>query len=94
MPKLVKDESYLAMINEMIDEDLAVLDEVIEEDGDLLNVVANPETLIGLPYEKWDANIKQRLLQIYGTDSEVLNRFAFKKELASLRELEKQNGGL
>ncbi len=94
MPKLVKDDSLITMMDEMIDEDLAIMDEVIEEDSEVLDIIANPEKLIGTPYEMWTPEIKQRLVQIYGQDSEVLNRFIARKEIASVYELEKQVGGL
>jgi hypothetical protein len=90
MPKLVKDDSFIKMMDEMVAEDLEILDEVISEDIDTLSIVANPEQLIGKPYNEWTPQDKQWLSQIYGLDSEILDKFIAKKELENLQVLFKQ----
>ena len=92
MPKLVRDDSYLKGVEEMVTEDAAVLNEVIEEDQELLAVVANPEQLIKKPYFMWTPQDKQWLAQIYASNPDVLNNFIAKKEYEQTLLIEKQLG--
>ncbi len=90
MPKLVKDESLLKMIDEVVNETSDIVDEVVDEYMEVLEVVANPEKLIGKPYQYWTPQDRQLLTQIYGQENPVLKNFIVRKEVASLKQLEQQ----
>ncbi len=96
MSKLIKNDELLKIMDEVAAESAEIVDEVIDEVVDALEVVANPEKLIGKPYEMWTPVDKQWLAAIYGTeDDSVLAKFIAKKEVAKLRELEKlAKGGI
>jgi hypothetical protein len=94
MPELVKDDTYLSIMDEMVKEDLEVLDEVMAEDDALFALVANPEQLIGVPYELWTPAIQAQLAQIYGMDNPVLNKFIARKEVEKMYKLEQLAQGV
>jgi len=95
MPKLVKDDELLKLMNEVAGESADIVNEVVEELIEPLQVVANPEKLIGKPFELWSDIDKQWLITIYGTDdNSILSKFIAKKAVEKLRELEAiANGG-
>jgi hypothetical protein len=85
--KLVKDDTFIKAVDELVQEDLEVLDEVIQEDIEVLQIVANPEKLIGKPYELWTPQDMQMLVQIYG-DSDKIQKLIFNKEYEHYKEME------
>jgi hypothetical protein len=90
MPKLVRDESFLKMIDEVVEEAKGIVDEVVEEYDEILQIVANPEQVIGKPYVMWTPQDKMLAVQIYGMDNPVLKNFIVHKEVESLKILESQ----
>jgi hypothetical protein len=90
MPKLVKDDSLLKIMDEVATELAEIVDEVVDEVIDDLEVVMNPENLIGKPYETWTPTDMQWLTAIYGQDNDsVLSKFIAKKEVAKMWENKK-----
>lgn len=83
-----KPSDWTVLVEEAIKETLDAAEAYVKEFIKPIADVGNPEKVMGKPYEEWTEQDKMTAGEIYGPDSEVLNRFIFNKEYKVLKELE------
>jgi len=90
--KLTNERSILDDMEELADDEKAIMMEVIQEDIKALEVVADPEKLIGKTIDLWDDNDYMTIRKIYG-DSDKIRKLILDRDVQKLRELEAINNG-
>jgi hypothetical protein len=71
-----------------------VLKRFMEDHIKPLAIVADPEKLIGKPFEQWQPQDAELLSKIYGPEEpNIFTDFMLEKEVEEIRNLKQQTGG-
>jgi hypothetical protein len=85
----MKQVGLIDIVDETVESLLRAAEDFLEEISPQLEVVKNPEKLIGKPYELWDTFDFQLLAEVYGQEEpNPLSNLILDKEYEKVKALE------
>ena len=86
----MKENWWVELVDEVIEEKLAAADAFIEDFIDPIGDIGSPAKVIDKPYDEWTPQDLQRLAQIYQQDPDTLSKYIASKEISKLYDLEQE----